>query len=186
MKKLAEKKKFTFLGISHLNKDSAMKALYRSIGSVAFVAASRATFCIVKDENPESTERKFIPLKTNLSFPYPKGLAFNIISSGYETEEGTYIEAAKVEFLPGDIDETADELMGDEEAIEKAVTKKEGMNFLKEVLKNGPMPVSEVKKLVRGNDICSDRTLARAKNALGIESFQKGNTWSWRLPGELK
>jgi hypothetical protein len=73
---LAARTRAAVIGVAHLNKSRTDNALSRVSGSLAFVAAARASFLVVKD--PDDEERRlFIRMKNNLSKVH-KGLAFTI------------------------------------------------------------------------------------------------------------
>ena len=73
---LASKHEVAVVAISHLNKSNGA-AIYRTTGSLAFVAAARAAWCVTRDpENP--TRRMFLPIKNNLGND-ATGLAYSII-----------------------------------------------------------------------------------------------------------
>ena len=62
---MASKRKVAIVVVTHLNKSSQANALYRASGSLAFVAAARAVFSVVKD--PDDPDRRlFLPIKNNL------------------------------------------------------------------------------------------------------------------------
>jgi hypothetical protein len=161
---LASKHRVAAIGVSHLTKNQATKAIYRTLGSLAFTAAARAVWVVSKDkDNPN--RRLLTPAKTNLSVD-PGGLAFSIVDG-------------IVAFEPDRIEITTDQaLSADSEEDTTAV--QEAEDFLKELLKDGPTPSSEVYKQGAENKI-SERTLKRAKKALGVKSFKKEDTWFMKL-----
>ena len=73
--------------VSHLNKSSGGKALYRSMGSLAFMAAARSGFVVVRDrDDPRS--RLFLPVKNNLGAEAP-GLSYTLDSGLLSWREGS-------------------------------------------------------------------------------------------------
>jgi hypothetical protein len=55
------------------------------------------------------------------------------------------------------------------------------MRFLRDLLADGPHKAAEVYDLAAGNGIARN-TLKRAKEDLGIESYQEGRAWWWAQP----
>jgi hypothetical protein len=68
------------VGIMHMTKDGERQALYRTSGSVAFVAASRATYAVIPDPD-DPTRRLLGCLKLN-NAPKPPVLAFRLVDGG--------------------------------------------------------------------------------------------------------
>ena len=64
------------VAVTHLSKSGGTKAVYRAMGSLAFAAASRAVWAIVKDLN-DPQRRLFLPAKLNLAQD-PDGMAYRI------------------------------------------------------------------------------------------------------------
>ena len=76
---LATRYKIAIIAVSHLNKGSGGNALYRAMGSLAFVAAARAAYVVTKDEhNPQ--RRLFLPVKNNLAQD-TTGLAYTVVTA---------------------------------------------------------------------------------------------------------
>ncbi len=159
--------------VSHLNKGSG-PAMYRTMGSLAFVAAARAAWAVTRDkEDPTGTRRLVLPVKNNLG-PDNTGLAYALV-------EGV------VRWEPNPVTVTADEALAPEgdgtpgpepEALESAV------KWLRELLTPHPMPATEVRKQARDCGI-SESTLNRAKRAGSVEAYRPVNPgpWFWRMPG---
>ncbi len=75
---LATRCNVALLAVTHLNKASTLPALYRAMGSLAFVAAARAVWAVVKDkDDPLGRRRLFLPLKNNLGDDQ-SGLAYTL------------------------------------------------------------------------------------------------------------
>jgi hypothetical protein len=84
---------------------------------------------------------------------------------------------ARVLVAPGE----ANELEGGDTMAKVA----DAVEFLKGLLENGPRAARDVLEAARSKGI-SKRTLARGRNALGVESFREGGRWWWRLPDAVK
>jgi RecA-family ATPase len=80
--KLAEKYNIAMICVSHLNKAGNGNAMSRVSGSVAFIAASRAAFIVVKDKD-DAEKRLFIQIKNNLG-NCKEGLIFLIEPISFE------------------------------------------------------------------------------------------------------
>ena len=159
---LADKYKIAIIAIHHLNKDQAKKALYRAMGSVAFTAAARSVWLVQRDEDDPTGQRRFFsPLKANIS-KNPTTLAFQI--------EGP-LGQPRIIFEPDPVDKTAEELLLDDEGKDKYSAAKEAKEFLKEILKDGPLSATEVFNLAKENGI-SQPTLNRAKPSLRIQEIK--------------
>ena len=168
---LADKHKVAVIGIHHLNKDQAKKALYRALGSVAFTATARSVWLVQQDEDDSKYQRRlFAPLKANIC-KNPTTLAFSINGP---------IGQPRVTFESMPVDRTAEELLADEETKERYSALEGTKNWLLEALKNGPLPSTQIYSEAKENAI-SERTLNRAKSKLGIVSEKEKDTWHWRL-----
>lgn len=169
---LAERTGVAVIGIMHLTKDQQRQALYRAQGSISFVAAARAVFAVAEDrENPE--RRLFLPVKLNIARK-PPGLAFRLVEAGH---------AVRVEWEAGAVDvdiETA--LAGPEPSAERS-ERDEAKDFLREVLADGPVAATEVKRQAKAAGI-AERTLFRARAELGVKPEKTGfrEGWMWSLP----
>lgn len=167
---LAEKKRVAIIAVSHLNKDVAKKAIYRAMGSLAYVAAARAVWAVSRDEDDDTRHRRFlIPLKTNLSAD-PSSLAFTIGNEG-------------VVFEPDPIDITADEALSTKEDAEEPRLLRQAIEWLDQLFENeNNIPATEVRTQAKEHGI-SERTLERAKKKLEIKSIKEGiaqeRKWVW-------
>jgi len=166
---LAEKERVAIVGVSHLNKDIAKRAVYRAMGSVAFVAAARAVWAISRDEEDDEHRRRFLtPLKTNLSVD-PSSLAFSIGNEG-------------VLFEPEPVDITIEEALSVKDEEETGLLG-QAIEWLQQLFADeNAIPATEIKKQAAENGI-SERTLKRAKKRLGIRSEKQGRDkerkWLW-------
>jgi len=165
--KLAEKRNIAIVCISHLNKSQKSSANFRIMGSVAFNATARAVWYVVRDDELEG-QRLFLPGKSNLT-KEPFGLAFNLVST-FNTE----VESVKVVFDTEPVYMTPDEAL-ETDANERSSPKiDEAVDWLKDVLKDGPVDRNEIYSLGESNRI-SGRTIYRAKQKLSVNCEQKGS-----------
>ena len=167
---LAERTGAAVLLVRHLNKSAGGNALYRGGGSIGIIGAARAGLVVAPD--PEDSERRILAAnKHNLSRAAPS-LLFRV--------EAAPNGAARVEW-GGASDLTAGDILKEPEDSKRASLLSDAKAFLLEELACGPMGAEVVKKDARGAGV-SERTLKRAKSALGVKS-KKGSDgiWSWVL-----
>jgi len=166
------------VGVSHLNKATGGSAIYRTMGSLGFVAAAQAVWMAVKDREAEG-RRLFLPAKANLSAE-ATGMAYKIVPSADP-------KVGLVEWEKDTIRVDVNELLTAEAEgrIGWGREREEAREWLTEVLKDGKIKVSEVKTLAISEGH-SWRTLRRAAESLAVrksrEGFGKGSTCYWSLP----
>jgi hypothetical protein len=170
---MAQRYGVALICVMHLNK-SNMKAIYRVMGSLGFLAAARAAFLVSEDPlDPTGNRRLLICAKLNVA-EKPASLAF-------ATKD------EKVVFEDKSVNITADEVLGGRSNIE-APERDRAVEWLKQLLSGvDSMPSKEIFKLAEEN-MFNERMLARARKELGIKCFpdfdEEGNkSWYWRLPG---
>ncbi len=172
---LASKYKIAVILISHLNKNSGENPLYRTTGSLAFIAAVRSAYIVTKDKN-NPDRRLLLPLKNNISKD-KTGLAYSII----EAENGQPIIAWELE--PVTI--TADDALVLPESKEERTETDEAVDFLLDLLANGAVKVDEIQ--IKARQACiNKKPLRSAREKLGIKpqksSAFKDGYWEWSLP----
>ncbi|OGZ10753.1 MAG: hypothetical protein A3C93_05555 [Candidatus Lloydbacteria bacterium RIFCSPHIGHO2_02_FULL_54_17] len=169
---LAARYKIAIVAVSHLNKGGSGNALYRAMGSLAFVAAARAAYVVTKDEQ-DPLRRLFLPAKNNLAQDIT-GLAYKVITA----ENGQPVIVWELE----PITVTADEALTPFEPNEEHTATDEAVGFLRDLLSGGSMKAHEVKKEAREAGI-SEKSLRRGRERLGIKprksAFEGG--WEWGL-----
>ena len=173
---LASRTRVAVLAVSHLNKGQGGNALYRVSGSLAFVAAARASWIVCKDQDDEA-RRLVLPAKNNLAPDDSGGFAYRV--AAIQTELG---EVPRIEWERDRVDVTAFEAM---QSDEDRTAKEEAEDFLITCLNDGQTEAAQILKQARANGI-SERTLKRAKAALGIRSTKDGfsGKWRWQLGQE--
>lgn len=177
---LAEAYDAAVVAVLHLNKGQG-PALYRTAGSIAFVAAARSVLAVVPDPDREG-ERRLVAVKSNLAAP-ALDLAFRI--------EPTEMGVARVVWI-GERHErlNVDAALGGQDVGERSAVD-EATAFLGEALSGGPRPARDVEADAREQGI-SKATLKRAKTRLGIRVVKRAvvggrrgeGEWWWALPDQ--
>jgi putative DNA primase/helicase len=167
---LAARHRVAILCVTHLRK-SAGTAIHRSIDSIAFTAAARASWAVASD--PSDPERRLmLPVKQNLG-PDTGGLAFRIV-----TETGL----PHLVWETGAVALTANDVLGSMEGRETQDALHEAESWLSELLASGPVPVPQIQAEAEAAGL-SWATVRRAKSALSIvakKSTYDGG-WEWRF-----
>jgi putative DNA primase/helicase len=177
---MAERLRVAILAVAHLNKAQQVSAIYRTGGSIGFVAAARAVHVLAADKGNRE-RRIFAPLKNNLSRTAP-ALAFSITGEP---------PALEWEAAPA-ADINVDELLAPDpprprgpkpESLERA------KDFVQEQLRGspGPRPVEDVVQAATRAGI-SESTIRRATKEIGVirsnsETFPRRSFW--QLPNNL-
>jgi len=166
---LAARRKAAVLAVTHLNKAGGLPAIYRAMGSLAFVAAARAVWAVVRDENDETGRRRlFVPVKNNLGAD-ESGLAYAL-----EPVDGV----ARVAWEAAPVDMRADEALG---GGQTSAVRDEARKFVVETLQShgGEMASDELSEAAEANGI-SERTFRRARKAVAEVYKEKGKGGQWR------
>ena len=169
---LVQKCRVAIVCVTHLNKGSGA-AIYRSMGSLAFVAAARSAFVVVKSPHDPQV-RWLLPTKNNLGND-SSGLAYSIKSHGQREPrlawepDAVYLEA----------DDALEMLQGKSRLARTR-------EWLEKKLENGPISSNELKDQA-SIDGLSWVTVRRAKDELQVKSEKHGfnGGWSWQLPKML-
>jgi hypothetical protein len=178
---LAAECRVAVLIVSHLNKSSTQPAMYRTTGSIAFVAVARCALLVAKDkDDPTGRTRYMLPIKNNLarmdtSLPYVLQLTpgdGNVPVVGWGAETTLDVE----EMLSPDNPKKPTGGKGEE-----------AKNWLRGVLATGPVPANDLEEYAEQAGITT-RTLERAKKLLKVKSrkegFGKEGAWTCSLPEE--
>lgn len=176
---LAERHNIALVINSHFSKPSGSSnknAIYRVMGSIGFAAAARIVYGIMKDpENPK--RRLFIPIKNNIGQD-DEGFVYEIKS--VPLEHG--IETSRVDWLNEKIDKTANEILNSvPHDANNSPKLEEVKQFLTEMLSNGSVSLSEIRKSAEAKGFSANR-LYKAKDELKIyetDSFggKRGKIW---------
>lgn len=170
---MAERLGVAVLAITHMRKAEG-KAMYRAMGSLAFIAAARSALAVCEDpEDPG--KRLLLPVKSNLSAP-PEGLAFRIIPRD---------DVATIEWLAGAVTMTVDEALATRPRRGPGAGRvDEAAAWLQAELADGKRHAAEISAVAVKAGI-SAATLQRAKAVVGVRSVKDGlGVWAWELPRE--
>jgi RecA-family ATPase len=171
--RLAEKHRCAMLMQRHLNKYGGGRALYRGLGSIAFVAACR--FAMLVGRDPQAPDRSVLAqVRNSLGGPQPS-LAYRLTAP----DGGQPL----VQWL-GTSPASADELLAG--GLRKQEwPRDQAAAILEQFLAAGPRTSQEVYQAAERAGL-SERTLRRARHGLGIRSqyvSQDGRPVSyWALP----
>ncbi len=170
---LAARHSVALICVTHLRKGEGA-AIYRAMGSLAFVAAARTVWAVTRDKADESGRRRlFLPVKSNISTD-THGLAYTIDgnppSIRWEAEPVT---------LTADDAMSADKGKPGPDADERDAA----AEWLRRALADGPRLATEVKEEAREAQGISSRTLDRAKREANVTAYRPENPgpWYWRL-----
>src|SRR5690606_24015461 len=130
---LAGRYDLAIVSVTHLSKSGGTKAVYRAMGSLAFAAASRAVWAIVKDQ-ADAQRRLFLPAKLNLAQD-PDGLAYRI-------KEGRVVwETEPVRMHADDAFAAEMQAAG---AKPRGTERRDAMEWLRDELAGGRRPSREI------------------------------------------
>jgi putative DNA primase/helicase len=138
---MAARCRVAILGITHFSK-GGQRAINAFIGSVAFIAAARAAFAVMKDPDDEN-RRLFLPVKNNLA-PTGHGLAFRLTQHLVTTTAGDTVASA-VTWDNTPVTNTADGVMAANAGGDVPHTAKgECVEFLQDILAGSWMEVADI------------------------------------------
>lgn len=173
LSELAAKYKVAIVAVSHLNKGTG-PAMYRAMGSLAFTAAARAVWAVVKDKD-DPDRRLVLPVKNNIGND-TSGLAYRVATAANGSP--------CLEWEPGPVNVDVAEAMavvmtsgGD------SGERQEAKVWLIEYLSSGGLPAKDVEREAKDAGF-SLATLRRAKQDAGIKSVKAsfGSGWIWTIP----
>lgn len=170
--RVAEAHRVALLVVSHLNKSAGGPAIYRAMGSLAFAAAARTVWAVVKDRD-DARRRLVLPVKSNISGDVG-GLAYSIMGQD---------RAAVVAWEPEPVHMTADEAMS-----ERRVDADEpdgGAAWLRDFLADGPRAATDGWEAAAAEGF-GKAAVRRAMKSLGVTPRKSGfdGGWMWALPAE--
>jgi hypothetical protein len=183
------------VAVTHLNKKGGDRAIYRAMGSLAFVAAARAVHLVCRHPDDEDA-RLFMEAKNNISTPNPT-LSYRLTPTTLEgmrpmgaldTDDPSRwtIHTARLDWDDAPCAYTS-ESFDSAEATEQADALEEACAWLLATLRAAPeraMATNAVKECAE-RDGLSWGAVRRAKRRTGVTA-SKGNSanaaWEWRAP----
>jgi putative DNA primase/helicase len=174
---IARERDIAILAVGHLRKKDGA-AIYRPMGSLAFVAASRAAWAICKDPH-DPTKRLFLPVKNNLA-PHITGLAYTIETS----PDG---RGPTIRWSPEPVAQSLDFAIAAARAAGRPDEERQhAIKWLKERLEKSACKASDIREEAEVLGI-SYGTIRRAFRDIEGTAFRKGMfpifDWYWSLPG---
>ena len=176
---LAARRGVAVVAVTHLRKGEGA-AIYRAMGSLAFVAAARAVYVVSRDpEDASGNRRFFLPTKNNLGNDRD-GLAYCLVPDG---------DTARVAWERDPVTESVDDVLSASAGSVKRpgpdpAERNVAVEWLRDRLTDGPQPVGELLRAAAREICVSKSTLRRARDALGVSTEKtafKGH-WAWALP----
>ena len=167
---LAARHHLAVVAVTHLRKGEGA-AIYRAMGSLAFVAAARSAWMIAKDPSQPS-RRLLLPMKNNLGND-ATGMAYKI-------EPRTVGGGAVVHWSDEVVHAPADMPSGSKTG-RPSTERNDATEWLTQLLSASSMPTIEVHDAAAAAGY-SLATIRRAFRELGGRAVKAGNAWQWMLP----
>jgi hypothetical protein len=172
---LATTYRCAILAIRHMRKAEAGNAQHRVIGSIAFIAASRAAFVVVRDPEDENL-RLVLCAKNNLA-PNDSGYRYVIKSNDDSVPYVEWGENRETRSL--------DDVMAAASPRESAKNDRdvEVSDWLRNKLSSGAVPAASMWSAAEDAGY-SRRDIDRAKRQIGVRAEIMGyqGAWHWKLP----
>ena len=179
--RLAEETGVAVLALRHLTKKPGTSALYRGGGSIGLIGAARTGLIVGKDPY-DPTCRVLAMTKSNLG-EYAPSLRYRIVGQSSSPGEEPW-EASAIEWI-GLSDVSADQLVA-VSSEDKGGAIKDAVEFLREVLKDGPMMAKEVFHLAKEGGHTKTTLKRAAKELTVVKTSQHDGKnivgWEWSLP----
>jgi hypothetical protein len=182
LKDFADEYGVAVLALTHPSK-TVTKAMNAATGSQGFIAAARSAWLFTRETDAEGQETGrtlMLPIKNNLSARRNNGLAYRIAGC----DLGNGMSAPYLQWESDPVTIPADQALA--MAMEAGSFSDEGRtaaedvaDFLREVLKDGPVPVAEIEASARSAGLLGAaqrvnqyKPFRKAKEKLGIEAYQ--------------
>lgn len=182
--RLAAEKRLTVLCVTHLNKSQSGPAVYRTMGSLAYIAAARVGHLVARDPD-EGQRRLLLPIKNNLA-PDRDGLAYTIETA--ELDSGECV--GRLVWDPTPVCMSADELQGEASRSGEESSRRrdhrvaEAEAWLRDELADGERGANELLDSASEQHGLGSNTVRKAAKRLGVEMRQSPGRgpYVWRLP----
>jgi RecA-family ATPase len=176
LSKLANHSGCAILGNSHFNKAMSSDPMQRMTGSAAFAQVVRSVLAFARDDDSDTCVMSQV--KSNLGRLDLPSLAYRIDSVEIATSDGPTSVGRFVQ--TGESQRSVQDLLG-ESSSHAQLKRSEAESFLRQILKDGPMKVSEVQAAATEAGI-SKKTLRTARERV-TDCNKEGmkNGWNWSL-----
>jgi hypothetical protein len=168
---MAERWRFSFAIVGHLNKDAQRAALHRPGGSIAFVAASRVVLALVADPQ-DKARRLLVPLKSNICHAAPI-LACRVDGHRLDWEPSPVTNVDVESLFRSSVHDREDPTDAERLIVELLSTKE------------WPLDAKVALEAGRANGI-PDRTLRSTAKRMGVAirriGYGKQGRWLWHIP----
>lgn len=174
LSEIAQRFDVAILAISHLNKGSST-AMYRTMGSLAFVAAARSVYAVVDDPN-DPQRRLVLPIKNNLGGDI-QGLAYRIEVAGNG--------APTIAWESAGVTDAIDSILS-ADPLEQRSELSQAIEWLSSELSSGPVDTKTLQQNAKAAGH-SWRTIRRAQAKLHVTPRKTGTGggWQWWHPDDL-
>lgn len=162
---VAERTNCAIVIISHLNKASSMKGIYRGLGSIDIPAAARSVLLVGRLKSDPSI-RVMTHLKSSLA---PEGAAVAFDMS--DTQGLRWI---------GEYDINSDDLLNGTDTLLDESKREKAIAIISERLKDGMKPCNEIYEVCYQSGI-SKRTVDSVKRDMCIKSIKRTDCWYWSI-----
>lgn len=167
LKEIAEDYDVAVVMVIHMRKERNGSAILGVQGSMDFIAASRSVLMVGKEDGQEQEDRTMAHAKCSVA---RKGKSLS-----YTISEGRF------EWL-GESEASADDLSAAPADPETKAARNDARAIIKTFLANGEWHPSNDLIDRAAEDGISERTLKRARAAMGVEVKQTADGWLCRLP----
>jgi hypothetical protein len=173
LRDMAERTGVAIVAVRHLNKNVSLSAIQRGGGNMGLIGVARAGAFFAHHPEHDGL-RVMAQHKSNLA-EKPPSLQYKVVGWALDPNIG------RIEWC-GQTEHDANSLAAENLAPHEKSAKDEAMEFLRDLLANGPVESKQVKAKAREADI-TEITLRRAKEALRIKPRKDGEgPWYWELP----
>lgn len=171
--RLAEEFNTTLIMVSHFRKEQkGLSALHMVVDSQAYTALPRIVFVVGLD--PNDPDHHIMATAKNQFTPRHKWL-----NLGFELVD-TREEISKVIWDEKPIEISPEELVASIKARQGRPPLAEVREFIKEMLKNGPVKVSKIRLAAEGHGF-NEKTLYNARDDLGAQTRKIDGALHWHL-----
>jgi RecA-family ATPase len=170
LQSIADQFHIVIIGLMHMNKQDAAKAIYRVGGSIGFVGTARSAMFL--DFKPEESDRRILcHVKANYSAKGPSQ-EISVRDNGKGVPRIRWEGASEL---------SADDLLAKPDREGGGKKLREAEEMLNDLLFDGPMASAEIYAEAESRGI-KERSLERAKKMMGIVSEREKNSegrWVW-------